>query len=171
MHPNILVTECDLGMGLFARRDFVAGERILQFTGRVINTEQVSAMGEKEANPLQIGRNLYIDLDPPGVFINHSCRPNTGIRNSIELIALQAIAAGEEFRFDYSTTMSERRWTMPCLCGVYSCRGVADDFHNLPQALKQQYLSLGIVQPFIVVECQIQQKADYSPVYTRDKHS
>ena len=33
-----------------------------------------------------------------------------------------------------------------------NCRGTVGDFHDLPTALQQQYLRLGVVQSFVVAE-------------------
>ena len=156
MTPNdldcIYVDQCELDRGLFAGRDFAKGELIFQFTGAEISFLDAVAKEEAEANPLQIGPNTYIDLEAPCVFINHSCEPNAGIRETCDVYALREIRQGEEIRFDYSTTMSEKHWTMGCLCGTPSCRGIVGDFHDLPEDLQRRYLAMGIVQPFIVEE-------------------
>jgi len=148
----IYVTRCELDRGLFAGRAFSEGEFVFRFTGPAIGFADALAKGEAESNPLQIGPNLYIDTEAPGVFTNHSCEPNVGIRDACEVYALHEIQRGEELRFDYSTTMSERHWTMRCLCGTPSCRGIIGDFHDLPEDLQLRYLAMGIVQPFIVEE-------------------
>jgi hypothetical protein len=109
-------------------------------------------MAEKQGNTVQIGPRHYIDVEPPGLYTNHSCQPNTGVKNDTVLVALRDISADEELRFDYSTTMSEREWTMQCRCGSAQCRGVIEDFHLIPERVKQRYLALGIVQRFIVDE-------------------
>lgn len=153
MQWPVFVGECELGRGLFAVRNVRQGEQLFLFNGPVISFDQTISRGDSEGNSLQIGPNTYIDLEPPGVFANYSCHPNAGIRNHTEVYAIRDIAIGEEIRFDYSTTMSEGHWTMLCRCGADSCRGVISDFHDLPQALQERYLALGIVQPFIIAEC------------------
>lgn len=147
--PKVYVQECALGQGLFAGRNFSPGEEILQFAGPVISLAETIAMGDREANPLQIRIDKYIDLEEPGVFLNHICEPNAGIVSLRTLIALSGIKAGAEVRFDYSTTMDENRWTMICLCGAKNCRGLVQDFRLLPSELQSNYLRRGIVQEFI----------------------
>lgn len=154
MQQSVIIGECGLGRGLFAGRSFRPGELLFHFTGPEISLPQAIAKGDTEGNALQIGPTTYLDLEPPGVFANHSCRPNAGIRHHTAAHALRAIAPGEEICFDYSTTMSERRWTLRCRCGADSCRGLITDFHDLPPALQEHYLTLGIVQPFIIAELQ-----------------
>lgn len=148
----IYVARCELDRGLFAGRDFAKDELIFRFTGPVICFADAVSKGETESNPLQIGPATYMDLDAPAVFANHSCEPSVGIRDSSAVYALREIKRGEELRFDYSTTMSERHWTMECLCGTPSCRRIIGDFHDLPEELQRRYLAMGIVQPFIVEE-------------------
>lgn len=143
------VAECALGLGLFAGRDFTVGGEILQFTGPIISLAEAISMEEREANPLQIAEDKYIDLEEPGVLLNHSCEPNTGIFRSHVLVALIDIKVGDELRYDYSTTMDENRWTMACLCGAKSCRGLVQDFRLLPSELQSNYLRRGVVQKFI----------------------
>lgn len=152
---SVFIADCELGRGLFAARAFNADEPILNFTGPLIGLAEAIAKGEAEANPLQVGPVSYIDLEPPGVFANHSCEPNAGIRDDVVLVALQPIAVGEEIRYDYSATMWEEDaawggWTMPCRCGSPRCRGVVDNFPTLPADVRVRYLSQGIVQEFIV---------------------
>ena len=150
MPDSIYVDDCDLGRGVFAARRFVPGERILEFTGPLITLADTIAKGATEANPLQIAEHLYRDLPPLSVFLNHSCTPNTGVTADHWLIALREIASDEELRFDYSTTMHENRWTMACRCGAPNCRRLVTDFRLLPLDRQQHYVSLGVVQPFIV---------------------
>jgi hypothetical protein len=92
---------------------------------------------------IQIGPNQYIDTQPPGVFANHSCAPNAGIRNDRDLLALRDIPTGEEIRYDYSTTMDEKSFTVACRCGPPGCRQVVTDFAELPAGIQEYYLSRG----------------------------
>lgn len=66
------------------------------------------------------------------------------------MVVLRRIAASEEIRFDYSTTMWEGIWHLDSRCGSSRCRGVISDFPLLPMELQTSYLRLGIVQRFIV---------------------
>ncbi len=140
------------GLGLFAAAPIRAGAVILFFTGEILSLEEVLASGIDESYPLQIGREVYLDLDSRSRVANHSCVPNAGLRSDRVLVALRDIEREEEILYDYSTTMSERRWTMQCRCGAPSCRGLVGDFHDLPLSLQQHYLQLGVVQSFIVRE-------------------
>lgn len=145
------VLPSDVGLGLFATRSLAAGERILEFRGRVIDFAGTLAKGDRECDALQIGPDLYLDLEDPGRCTNHSCDPNTGVRNNgVTLIAVRPIGAGEEIRFDYSTTMDDDHWTMDCFCGSPRCRRRILDFRWLPKERKLEYIALGIVPAFLV---------------------
>ena len=151
---SVFIADCELGRGVFAARAFAAGEFILRFSGPLIDLERGSSLGDHEANPLQVSATEYMDLEQPGIFINHSCEPNTGVKDdaySTMLVALRPLAIGEEIRWDYSTSMWEEigPWTMPCRCGSAACRGVVDQFPTLPLEVQTRYLAQGIVMGFI----------------------
>jgi SET domain-containing protein len=147
---RVYLDECDVGLGVFANRLIACGEVILEIDGPLISFAETKRRGARECMALQIGVNRYIDTQPPGVFVNHSCEPNCGIRQNRFLAALRSIRAGEEIRYDYSTTMEEQSYTMDCLCGVPACRRVVRDFSTLPRPLRRKYIRQGIVMDFIV---------------------
>jgi len=134
---------------MFASRDLRAGDHILTFSGPLLSLEEVIAKGDAQANPLQVEDRHYLDIGFPGVYVNHSCRPNAGIRSDTRLVALEPIWAGEEIFWDYSTSMWEDHWVMECACGEQCCRGRIGDFPTLPEALQREYLAQGVVQRFI----------------------
>ena len=131
------------------------GETLFWFSGKVIDFAEAASRGEKEGNPLQVDRDRYIDVESPGLFLNHSCEPNAGLRDSVRLIALRRIKVGEEIRLDYSTELMERHWTMVCRCGSRQCRGLIVDFDLLPPAIREKRLRQKIVQPYIVQQLRL----------------
>jgi hypothetical protein len=141
------------GHGIFAGRTFREGERIFTLRGPILTLEEVLKKGALHVNAYQIDIDRYVY---PGHiesrFINHSCEPNAGLREDRDMIALRDIEMEEEICFDYSTCTSEQLWTMPCQCGATSCRQTIGDFHDLPAALQERYLSRGVVQRFIIRE-------------------
>ena len=150
--PAVTVGHSAIGRGVFAAQPFQPGQRILAFEGPVLARPEMLALGLDGAYALQVGSGEFLDLLPPGRYLNHSCDPNAGIMDDRVLIALRAIVPGEEIRFDYSTAMREDHWTMECRCGEYLCRRVVLDFHHLPPITQNRYLQLGIVQRFILDE-------------------
>jgi hypothetical protein len=148
------IAQCDFGKGLFAKKVIKKGEEIFKFIGKLINFKQTLDRKNNFGDPLQIGKDLYINLEEPLRFINHSCNPNAGITNDVSLIALADIQRGEEIYFDYSTTMVEDHWVMQCRCGNANCRNIIKDFKHLPSQVKQKYLDLNLVQKFITIQYQ-----------------
>ena len=150
---DVRVAECRIGRGVFALRAFRLGEEILAITGPRVDIRTLSGPAWRalmdRGEPVQVGPYEYIEPGPPGRFLSHSCEPNAGLRPDLVVVALQAIPAGGQVEFDYSTCMDEDYWTMRCLCGTASCRGVIEDFRCLPGALQETYLAAGVVQAFI----------------------
>jgi hypothetical protein len=150
MPPQIYIAECSIGRGLFSGQPIGVGTEILSLTGPRLTLNEVRAKGPlKAANALQIGIDRYLDLDAPGRYINHSCAPNAAVVRDTTLVAIRPIAAGEEIRFDYSTTISDG-WTMSCRCGADNCRGIVVAFQLLPEEIRRRYAVLGHVQRFML---------------------
>ncbi|HMY11128.1 MAG TPA: SET domain-containing protein [Turneriella sp.] len=143
------------GKGVFARREFAAGTRILQFRGRVYTrAEYLSKVNPVKCHYMQIGDNAFLGpTTTPDNFVNHCCEPNAGIvieNGKAWLVAIQIIRPEDEITFDYSTSMAEDHWEMDCACGAASCRGRVRDFKHLQSPLQQKYIALGIVPDFVI---------------------
>lgn len=149
---SIEIKDAKFGKGLFAKRDIEPGEVLCKVSGneKELNLYQTTLLGEKESHTIQIDFDKYILCKPPFLYSNHSCNPNCGVNENLELFALTKIKAGKELFWDYSTSMLERHWTMKCSCGEKNCRKIITDFDLLPKYLQQKYLALNIVLPFIV---------------------
>jgi hypothetical protein len=148
-HEAVYVSIGRLGYCLLAKRPLRKGELILTFTGDIISFEETTIRGELECMSLQFDLDKYIDTEPPGRFANHSCEPNVGITNRLDMIAIADIDTDEELLFDYSTTMDEDHYQMECKCGKPNCRKVVTDFKFLPKDIREKYLDLNIVSDFI----------------------
>ena len=123
------------GKGLFARRAIRKGEIVAIKGGHVYDERGLAKIKSKiAASYVQIADGFYIgaataaEVKKNKIFINHSCRPNVGIRGQIICVALRDIRAGEELTYDYNIDAGEpitpavkRRW--PCRCGGQNCRG------------------------------------------------
>lgn len=138
------------GKGLFATRDIARGVVVCRVAGKEINFQQTVLMKEKESHALQIDFDKYIICEDPFLYTNHSCDPNCGVNTNMDMITLRDVRGGEELFWDYSTSMLERHWTMPCACGEKACRKIVTDFDLLPAGVQMKYMQLKIVFPFIV---------------------
>lgn len=148
----IEVSNSKFGKGLFASGKITSHMPLCSIKGRYISFKETLLLGEHESHSIQVGNDDYILCEPPFLYTNHSCNPNCGINNRLELISLKDIDAGEELFWDYSTSMLERHWTMKCKCGSLNCRKRITDFDLLPLTLQDEYLKLNIVLPFIIEE-------------------
>jgi hypothetical protein len=123
---------------------------ITQFTGPFLRYAETTY----DTYALQIAPDLYIgasgDVDD---LFNHCCEPNAGVfisGTTAELRSIRSIAPGEEIVFDYATTLDEGDFTMACRCGRPTCRGVIGDGRDLPQAVWDRYLALGILPEYVI---------------------
>jgi uncharacterized protein len=97
------------GLGLFATSAIARGAPIVSYRGPRIPTaeahERERRFGAKYM--FELNRTWTIDGSPRwnlGRYVNHSCRPNAEPvvkKGRVRLVALRAIAAGEEITFDY----------------------------------------------------------------------
>jgi hypothetical protein len=133
---DIFVQKTEKGKGVFASRHFRKGETVV--VGR-----RVEILPERTTRSLQMDVDLHIELDEPGVLINHSCSPNTGVQNNqfgaYNFVALVDIPAGTEITWDYETTEYISIAISQCLCGSSECRSKILGFKFLPVEIKNKY--------------------------------
>lgn len=147
--PHLFIDQTVHGKGVRARTNLTSGTILVHISGPRVNYWETIALGKKESYCLQVGLSNYIKPLFPFFLFNHSCVPNCGINEQLQLITLRDMPAGEELTWDYSTSMLERGWTLNCSCGQTNCRQVITDFDLLPKSLQKHYLDNGIVLPFI----------------------
>lgn len=148
------VGESHLGKAVFAAQGFAPGDTVIRFTGPRVGADRLPRELHGAADRfVQIGAGEY--LGPSGRIddlINHSCAPNTGLRfrsDGIFLVALREIQPGEEIAWDYSTTVSDPDWRMPCACGSPVCRGIVGAFATLPEDRQRWYRDHDLVAPHL----------------------
>lgn len=132
------------GTGLFALRDFAAGElvRTINVVREVTSEAPLRPEFGERADHCDYPDGKVVLLGAPDCFVNHSCDPNAWVRYGIrgcELVARRAIPRGAEITCDYQINVTGgSRW--PCHCGAARCRGeVVGDFFALPPALQKEY--------------------------------
>jgi len=98
---DIFIQQTEKGRGVFASRCFRKGETVV--VGR-----RVDILPQRTTHSIQMDFDLHIKLDEPALSIDHSCSPNTGVRNNqfgaYHFVALVDIPSGSEITFDYETT-------------------------------------------------------------------
>jgi SET domain-containing protein len=116
------VGKTSYGLGLFANRDFIKEEFVIEYTGEPLTHEQADRKGGKYLFTL----NDEIVLDGTdrkytARYINHSCIPNIEAvieeEKKIMFYTLRQIKKGEEFTFDYGEEYVENIISKKgCLC-------------------------------------------------------
>jgi len=136
------------GLGVVSAARIARGTILLEFGGPRIPSSRVTDF----SHSIQVARGTF--LGPSGNlddYVNHSCDPNCGLLERdgrMWLVSIRRIGAGTELAFDYSTSMLEEPWEMPCACGSSRCRGVIRAFPELPAATRARYRRLGVVPGF-----------------------
>jgi hypothetical protein len=130
------------GRGVYAARDIRKGERIIEYTGRVVSWKEADRLPPSDpADPshtflfsLSDGKRV-IDASVSrnaARWINHSCDPNCESEEDedgrVFIEAVRDIARGEELHYDYCLVLDEKitkklRREYRCLCGAQNCRG------------------------------------------------
>lgn len=117
--------------GVFALEKIYKGEIVFDFSegkGRIISTEEMNKFcREGKDYGIQIGDDTFFaateesEMDE-GDYLNHSCNPNLGIKDSLKVVAMIDIEVGEELAFDYAMSESSE-FNMECRCDQPNCRG------------------------------------------------
>lgn len=131
---NIVVRQSKLhGRGLFAKRAFAKGEKILQYMGERIDKKESERRTDAQwetgrVYTFELNKTWDIDGAPAwnvARLANYSCDPNAESENdrgrAIWVVALRPIAAGEEITYDYNFPFVDP--PPVCRCGAAKCRG------------------------------------------------
>jgi SET domain-containing protein len=118
------------GLGLFAKREFAAGERLSPYSGTTTSEPPSEASTGGKVYALEIAPGRWLDgasEDNPSRHSNHACHPNAELvwhdeESQAWLTALRPILAGEEITFDYGFSLAESLFH-PCACGASDCVG------------------------------------------------
>ncbi len=152
----------DRGYGLFAAKPVARGSTLIvdedgdYYDGVMTLVEALSRGHDLSQDLFQVDHDAFLlpngNIDD---FINHSCRPNTGLRLTplgYRMVALADIAAGDELTYDYSTYIGDTPERLVCACGAADCRGVIGPFRDLPRERRLYYLANDVVGRFAVPE-------------------
>lgn len=117
------------GAGVYTTTPLRKGARVLEYTGPRLKKEETEGLyADNEVTYLftMDDPNVVIDGFGMAAFVNHSCHPNCEsdqIGDSIWIVALRDIEAGEELTYDYCLWDGEPGDEAPCYCGAKNCRG------------------------------------------------
>jgi uncharacterized protein len=140
--PLYIVKESPIhGRGVFARRPIQAGQRIIEYTGEIISSDESARRAEASGGPINhtfffsLADGNLIDGGSNGNdarFINHSCDPNCEAYEEdgrVFIHALRDIEQGEELNYNYALIYEARhtpavKKAFACYCGAANCTGV-----------------------------------------------
>ena len=140
-HPAYEVRRSPVhGNGVFARRKIPAGERIDEYLGERISTDESAARAEAGGGPINhtfffsLADGRVIDGGSNGNdarFINHGCEPNCEAEEDdgrVYIFASHDIEKGEELTYNYALIYEERhtaavKKAFECRCGAPTCTG------------------------------------------------
>lgn len=132
------------GKAVFAGRDIQKGEVVAAFTGKIYELKDDDMELPNDPpwyvrdHAIQVGQNKWVHTKGIARYLNHSCEPNCGIKNLVEVVAMRDIKKGEELTWDYDMT-EDSDWEMKCRCGAQSCRKVIRGYTFLPAKFKRKY--------------------------------
>lgn len=134
------------GLGVFATRDFAAGEVVMPVNdSRVVDDEHPLRLelGEYAHHQDYLAGGKVVLWPYPERHVNHSCYPNAYVQQVGDLrrvIARRPIARDEEITFDYILNTA-RGDVWECNCRAQRCRGtIRPSFFDLPLSLQMEYL-------------------------------
>jgi uncharacterized protein len=142
--------------GVFATRAFQPGETVLVLDdSRVVDDEHPldGAAGELSHHCDYLSGGRVVLMPSPERYINSSCEPNTKVvtrRAGRHVVALTAIAAGDEITYDYLINC-HGGVVWKCRCGADRCRGtIPASFFDLPE--NEQRRLRGMLDDWFVEE-------------------
>jgi uncharacterized protein len=127
------------GRGVYAAQDIAPGAVVMEFDGATYGRSFARWTKDLLHHVIQIGPQTWRDSRGPARWTNHSCEPNCGIKNKVQLVAMRRIRKGEQITWDYEMTEKSWWWRMKCQCGTARCRGVIGSYARMPVDVRRRY--------------------------------
>ena len=122
--PSIIVKDSQIhGQGVFAARDILAGEVIIDWDecSETLTEQRVEMLFPEERKRVSFIDGHPILFKPPACWVNHSCDANARGTNRKD-VAIRAIKKGEEVTVDY-VMENVPGLRLQCNCESPNCRG------------------------------------------------
>lgn len=132
------------GGGLFAVEPIMKGEIVAEFDGEVFlwrhSADEIPNQPPlwRRDHSIQFGPGLSRDSKGLARCANHCCEPNCGIQSLFKIVAMRNLPAGTEITWDYDMA-EDSDWSMMCMCGKPTCRGVIAGYRHLPPHKRREY--------------------------------
>jgi SET domain-containing protein len=127
------------GRAVFALNPLRKGEIVAVFDGEIYDDDFDDWNDDLYNHAIQFDKAMWRDSKGIARWINHSCDPNCGIKDLFKVVAMRAIAPGEEITWDYEMTEKNPHWRMKCRCGSPLCRKVIGSYANMPRKTRLKY--------------------------------
>jgi len=146
LSPKTVVRKSPIhGQGLFAARRIRRGEIVAIKGGHVLDARHLARVAGRIAySYIQIEDGFFlgaaraVEVKRNKIWLNHSCRPNVGIRGQSTFVAMRDIRAGEELTYDWAMEENRKSATR-CRCGAAGCRGTLTGQDWRRPALQRKY--------------------------------
>jgi uncharacterized protein len=139
------------GWGVYASQPVAKDEVLVVWGGDVVDGETFQGLSaEAQHHGVQVEEDLYqVSREPlePADFINHACEPTVGMSGQIVLVALRALAPGDEICLDYAMCDGTPYDEFDCACGAQNCRGRVTGNDWARPDLQQRYA--GYFSPYL----------------------
>jgi len=122
---DVVIRESEIhGKGVFAGREFDDEEIIFKWDTSVgLTLEKINELPEEARKYVtSIGEGIYLLLQPPERYVNHSCSPNLEVKDYCD-VAIRDVKEGEELTIDYSKE-GIPNLNLNCNCESSNCRGI-----------------------------------------------
>ncbi len=149
--PDVVVKASSVeGLGVFAGRDYQAGERVRQvnIVREVTAEKPIREDAGERIEHCSYPSGKAVLWGYPDRHVNHRCDPNAYALEEgdgsrvVYIVARRAISAGEEITFDCNVNLSGGS-SWPCNCGAVRCLGeTIGDYFGLPMDRQIEYLPL-----------------------------
>ncbi len=151
-HPGLEVRSIEgVGRAVFATQRIAKGETLAAFAGETYWSDTATGLPACMVDhAIQTGPGTFVHAEGRlAELFNHSCAPNVGVRNLVQLFAAREIAPGEEVCWDYRCSENSD-WVLPdCKCGAQDCDKTIGGFLSLPERKKQAYLKEGMISEWL----------------------
>jgi hypothetical protein len=118
------------GMGLFTTFPISSGAPVLRLGGSLFTnierrSERIMPSTTTPLSETVILAEVVQGQKDLSDHLNHSCDPNVGFTDALNIVAIRTIQENTEITIDYTFWESDSAWKLrrPCNCGYVACRG------------------------------------------------
>ena len=146
--PKVEERESPLhGKGLYAKEPIEKGEVVIMWGGDFVNALEAKKAKRAGKAIQQIDEDLWDVFDyetrndDSSYNHNHSCDPNTWMKDEVTIIARRDIEKDEELTIDYAMFVMDENYVMSgeCKCGSALCRHTIIGKDWQKKDLRQKY--------------------------------